>query len=161
MVNKKIGVVIGRFQTPYLHEGHKHLIDSAIEQTDELIIVLGDTVDGIVDDRNPYSYDDRVRLIFEDYPDVHIVVLEDIPNSDKLWSCDLDSKINEVILTMCDLSDDISLSEFKRYFGEIVNNVTLYHSRDSFKEYYCGVFDTYEIDEIKGVSATQIRENLK
>ncbi len=37
----KLSVVIGRFQTPYLHEGHKYVLDRAEEEGDGLLILVG------------------------------------------------------------------------------------------------------------------------
>ncbi len=35
------GVIIARFQTPFLHEGHKALIQSVKENHKKIVIVLG------------------------------------------------------------------------------------------------------------------------
>lgn len=39
----KTAVIIARFQTPYLHEGHKQLINQVTENHAKLIILLGDS----------------------------------------------------------------------------------------------------------------------
>ena len=41
MTNKPTGVIIARFQTPALHEGHLSLIRQVKQKHNRLIIVLG------------------------------------------------------------------------------------------------------------------------
>ena len=131
----KLGVIIGRFQTPYLHEGHCHLIDTAIANSDKVLIILGCTV--IRDKRNPYTFSDRELMISEMYPDVIISFIFDDPDN-MTWSKDLD--------------DIIAREEIK--------DVTLFGSRDSFVNcYLTGIHAYQHVTEIPGVSATKIREN--
>ena len=42
----KTAVIIARFQTPYLHEGHQNLISQVREAHSKLIILLGDKPPG-------------------------------------------------------------------------------------------------------------------
>lgn len=138
--NKKIGVVIGRFQTPFLHVGHRHLIDSANRENDVLVILVGTRVDEtIVDEKNPYSFEERETKIKEIYPNSIVLKLSDVPNNDVLWS----ENISKTILNI-----DTSYKE---------EDITLYHSRDSFVSHYLGILKTQEIPEISGISATEIR----
>ena len=39
--NTKIGVIVGRFQTPFLTDGHIDLIKTVLKENDKVIIVLG------------------------------------------------------------------------------------------------------------------------
>lgn len=36
-----VGVIVGRFQTPYLHEGHTKLIDEVIKKHTNTVIFIG------------------------------------------------------------------------------------------------------------------------
>lgn len=142
----RLGVIIGRFQTPYLHEGHKHLIDTAYNENNRVMILLGtksDSDGGTDDERNPYSFIERVVIVRKDYPDALIYKLTDVPEDDSVWS----QRVDEIIENVMDI--------------EGYNTATLYHSRDSFKDYYSGNITTVEVPQIVGVSSTQIREQIK
>lgn len=136
-MNKKLGVIVGRFQTPYLHEGHKKLIDTAIAENDIVLIMIACKKDRESDERNPYNYNQRKLIISQDYRNMHFGFIKD-HESDEYWSNQLDESIERPN-----------------------HDITLYHSRDSFKEVYSGKFPLKEVPEVPGVSATQIREKLK
>ena len=57
----KLGVIVGRFQTPYLHTGHMHLLTTALSENDEVLVVIGDR-EAQPTKRHPLSYTDRVGL---------------------------------------------------------------------------------------------------
>jgi bifunctional NMN adenylyltransferase/nudix hydrolase len=83
-----IGVIIARFQTPYLHEGHKALIDSVKKNHNKVVIVLGIApVRG--SRRNPLDFETRERMIKEEYKDLMVLPLPNHPFDDQ-WSQNLD-----------------------------------------------------------------------
>lgn len=127
-------VIAGRFQSPYIHEGHKHLIDTAIKECDTVIVLIGCTL--IVDERNKYSYEYRSQIIQELYPNIVISRIHD-EDTDELWSEQLDH-----LLKIVDFDD-----------------VVLYGSRDSFIPRYSGIHPTRYVEEIPGISATDIRNS--
>lgn len=138
MSKYRTSVVIGRWQTPYLHEGHRHLIDSAIneEGIDTTMIIIGCTKDNVRDERNPYTFQQRAEMIKEAYPHVLIGYVEDVAD-DVDWSREID-------YMLMDLRQPILMG-----------------SRDSFISHYKGYFPYKHIEEIPGISATQIRNQLK
>lgn len=135
-----IGFIVGRFQIPFLHEGHKHLIDNSLSLCDKLVIVLG--VSEKKDERNYLSYHYRRKIIKESYPGVEVTYIKDT-NSDKDWSKDLDFLV--------------------KHYGFLATDVLLFGSRDSFIKGYTGIYKKHYINipEIPGISATKIREELK
>lgn len=136
-MNKQTGVIIARFQTPYLHKGHLDLIDFVKNQHNKIVIVLGVApVKG--SKRNPYDFYTREKMIKAKYDDVIILPLSDHP-SDKVWSDNLDEL----------LTATFQLEKFK-----------LYGSRDSFIKYYEGRLQTEEFPEIESFSATEIRNEI-
>lgn len=139
----KLGICVGRWQVPELHEGHKKLIDQAIEENDTIAIVVCEG--NINDDRNPYTANERRIMIGNIYPDIQLITLLD-EHSDVDWSNTLDQYIQECL---------------EHIFGMVGAEVTLYHGRDSFKDYYSGIYTTKEIESIPGVSGTEIRKKLK
>lgn len=76
----KRGLVIGKFYPP--HRGHKHLIDTARSQTDELwVIVCGKR------EHTP-SGELRAAWLREIHPEVHVLCIDDKLDADdsKLWA---------------------------------------------------------------------------
>ncbi len=130
-----VGVIIARFQTPYLHEGHKALMSEVTNNHDKLIIVLG--VCPVRGSRkNPYDYFTREKMIKREYPEVIVLPLSDHP-SDTQWSDNLDN----ILLT-----------------AGPAEHFVLYGSRDSFIPYYSGRNKTIELPEHGGHNATELRK---
>ncbi|MBB3056683.1 NUDIX domain-containing protein [Mucilaginibacter gotjawali] len=131
----KTGVIIARFQTPYLHDGHKQLISQVEENHTKLVILLG--VSPLLGSRkNPYDYYTREKMIKKDYPEVIVLPVSDNP-SDKVWSDSIDSLLKSV------------------FPGE---QFCLYGSRDSFIPSYSGRFETIELPEHGDYNATELRK---
>jgi bifunctional NMN adenylyltransferase/nudix hydrolase len=132
-----IGVVIARFQSPYLHDGHKSLIQLVKKNHNKAVIVLG--ISPVLGSRkNPLDFHTREKMIKRDYPEVVVLPLPDHP-LDKKWSHNLDNL----------LLHSFPGSKFK-----------LYGSRDSFIPYYSGKFETVELPETGSHNATIIRDQL-
>jgi bifunctional NMN adenylyltransferase/nudix hydrolase len=132
-----IGVIIARFQSPYLHEGHKSLIDSVKKDHNKTIIVLG--VSPVLGSRkNPLDFHTREKMIKREYPEVVVLPLPDHP-LDSQWSQNLDGL----------LSNSFPGSKFK-----------LFGSRDSFIKYYTGNFKMVELPSSGTHNATLIREKI-
>lgn len=129
-----VGVIVARFQTPDLHDGHRNLIDYALSRHDRVIVLLGSTPGISVTRRNPLDYFTRELMIREAYPQVTVVPLADEP-TDLGWSRTLDSKVREI-------TD---------------KSVLLYGSRDSFIPYYKGEFQTVELEPSHNMSGTEAR----
>jgi cytidyltransferase-like protein len=135
----KLGVIIGRFQVPWLHPGHLHLIATAIRECDHVLILLGSSHK--IDDRNPYNVPERVRMIRRIFPQVMIETLWDIEGNDQSWSDSLDA-----------------WASIKRNQISCTESI-LYHSRDSFKDFYKGNNKLREVEEVPGYSGTKLRED--
>ena len=129
---KMVGVVIGRFQVSDLHNGHKHLIDYAKKENDELCILLGSS-GGNPTKRNPLSFDHRRDMIKSLYPKAKVFEILD----SKKWSEDLDNLLN---------------SNFKN------KKIRLYGSRDSFIKEYTGDLEKVFVKPVKSLSGTDIRD---
>jgi bifunctional NMN adenylyltransferase/nudix hydrolase len=132
-----IGVIIARFQSPYLHTGHRSIIESVTRNHNKTVIVLGvSPVRG--SRRDPLDYQTREKMIRAAYPEVVILPLPNHPLDNK-WSTNLDTL----------LSDSFPGSKFR-----------LYGSRDSFIPFYSGRFEVVELPETGSHSATIIREQI-
>lgn len=132
-----IGVIIARFQSPYLHEGHLSLIDSVSQKHNKTVIFLGvSPVRG--SRRNPLDFPTREKMIKQAYPNLYVLPLADHPLDTK-WSQNLDSM----------LANTFPGSKF-----------ILYGSRDSFINYYSGHAQVVELPEKGQHNSTLIREQL-
>lgn len=129
------GIIVARFQTPYLHDGHKALIQGVKEKHNQVVVVLG--VSPVkASKKNPLDYGTREKLIKECYPDIIVLPLHD-HSSDNVWSTNLDTLLNSV------------------FPGE---HMILYGSRDSFMSYYSGKLKVEEFPVYGKFNATEIRE---
>jgi bifunctional NMN adenylyltransferase/nudix hydrolase len=134
-----LGVIVGRFQTPYLHESHKALFDYVCSKHEKVVCYLGlSPILGTM--RNPMDFHQRMVMIQEVYPNVQCFYVKDCP-SNEVWVKRLDSMIADIKLPM--------------------QAPLLYGSRDSFIKTYeenGGSFDTEELESTSFISATQVRK---
>ena len=126
-----VGVLVGRFQVPELHQAHKELIGKIAGWHKKFLIVLGCSPT-LVSRHNPLDFQARKLMINSHYPDLPIVPLMDHPD-DHEWSKELDRRIREVFP---------------------VGTVTLYGGRDSFIPYYSGQFLCREVEPSAYVAAS-------
>lgn len=132
-----IGIIIARFQTPYLHKGHRSLIESVKAKHNKTIIVLGiSPVRG--SQHNPLDFPTRERMIKKEYADVVVLPLPDHP-LDTRWSQHLDTLLAETFPGM---------------------SFSLYGSRNSFISYYTGRNPVMELPPYGQHNATLIRAQI-
>lgn len=134
---KSTGVIVARFQTPFLHEGHKSLITHVLDRHNRVVVILGVApIKG--SKRNPYDFFTREKLIKSAFSDVVVLPIQDHPE-DKAWSTQLDQLL-------------------KSTFPQ--EDFLLYGSRDSFIACYHGRFITDEFPTIGNFKASVIRQDL-
>jgi len=145
MADKKregVGVVIGRFQVPWLHEGHKQILRYA-KRHQKLAILIG--IHPQINTRaDPLDYQTRHHMLWSELseptsPHNIILPLPDQP-TDELWSKNLDTILKSVFPT---------------------DKPFLYGGRDSFIPHYHGVNETIEVDmlDVDG-SGTDLRGSV-
>lgn len=132
----RIGIIVARFQTPYLHEGHIALVKYVKERNDKVIIFLGTTVTRLTQN-NPLDFETRKKMVLERFPEMIIHEFPDQKHNDK-WNEELDKLIDNL------------------HEGD---DIILYGSRDSFINHYKGKYRTETIQEISNVSATRLRSD--
>src|ERR1051325_9345005 len=71
-----VGVLVGRFQVPELHQAHKELIGKIAGWHKKFLIVLGCSPT-LVSRHNPLDFQARKLMINSHYPDLPIVPLMD------------------------------------------------------------------------------------
>jgi len=132
---KTTGVIVARFQTPYLHKGHTFLLDAIQSNHNKIVIVLGiSAVKGSI--RNPFDFYTREKMLKAYNPDLIILPLQD-HSSDEQWSINLDNLLRQTFPA---------------------ETFVLYGSRDCFIPYYSGHFEVQELPAAGNYSATSIRE---
>lgn len=136
---RTVGVIVGRFQTPELHAGHRYLIDTVRSLHQDVFVVLGSPRFEFPTTRDPMDFVTRRMMVRKVYPRgeyVEIDVLADC-GSDVIWSERLDALIAEAY----------------PHFEAV-----LYGSRDSFVPHYKGKWRTVELPSYQEVSATSLRD---
>lgn len=132
---KTTGVIVARFQSPYLHQGHRTLIDDISSSHNKIVSVVGITaIKG--SKRNPFDFYTREKMLRQYLPDMVVLPLSDHP-SDEVWSKNL---------------DNLLLSAFPH------EHFVLYGSRDSFIPYYTGKLEVKELPPAGQYSSTTIRQ---
>jgi bifunctional NMN adenylyltransferase/nudix hydrolase len=90
-----VAVLIGRFQ-PF-HRGHLHLLETALDRADHVLILLG-SHRCAPDTRNPWSSEEREEMIRASLPEslqerVEFLPLRDHLYSDNLWLAEVQQKV--------------------------------------------------------------------
>lgn len=117
-----IGVIVGRFQVPALHEAHQALIREVCARHNNRVIIFVGVSPTLCTKEHPLDYPTRKLMIESAFPNV--VVLPQMDQArDEVWSKNLDNAIRTVYP-----------------LGE----VCLYGGRDSFVKSYKGRFPAHE-----------------
>jgi bifunctional NMN adenylyltransferase/nudix hydrolase len=142
-------VFIGRFQ-PF-HNGHKAVIDEALKQAHEVVVVVGSSF-AARNIRNPFTFQERKAMIEAVYPPgrtdrgtrVKVVPVSDYPYDDNKWI----NAIQSIVTAAVPSAQDIGL---------------IGHSKDS-TSYYLNIFPKWknhvEVPNVAGINATDIRKHL-
>lgn len=138
-VKTDVGVIVGRFQTPYLHSQHIALLNTVQENHKKVILFLG--MSPLLSTENdPLPFEAREQMISKLYPDFIIGYIKDT-ESDEEWSKKLDQEI--------------------AFLTNPKQTVTIYGGRDSFISHYTGKFLTQELIQKNYISGTEIRNEVK
>lgn len=137
-------VFIGRF-SPF-HNGHKAVIEAALEQAKEVVVVVGSSF-AARNIRNPFTFEERKAMIKAVFPSdrVKVVPVSDYPYDDNKWVNAIQKVVDETL-------------------GPHFNDVGLIgHSKDH-TSYYLNIFPKWknhvEVPNVDGINATDIRVAL-
>ena len=133
------GVVVARFQTPRLTDGHRKLLNYVASKHTNLLIVLG-VRPATPSDVNPLPYTIRRDMVLSSYPDAVVVPMADM-SDDKEWSRTLDKLVR------------ISTSNA---------HATFYTGRGGFDSHYHGYISVehVQLDIPPEVNATSLRTTV-
>lgn len=135
--SKAVGVAVGRFQVPELHQGHLYLLMKAARRHKNLLIAVGCRT-GSPTKRDPLDFELRRLMISRLFPNAVIVPIFD-QTSNKRW---------------CEKLDELVEKEFPG------KKAVLYGSRDSFVQAYVGKFPTRFVRSVSIVSGTSVRSQV-
>lgn len=133
-----VGVLVGRFQVPSLHEAHKKLIQEVCNRHNNKVIVFVGVSPTLGTKENPLDFKCRKDMIEEAFPGIVVVPLADCLK-DEVWSKNLDSQIRTIYP---------------------MGSVCLYGGRDSFLKCYKGNFDAYEFPTHDYRPGKEVRETI-
>jgi len=134
-----VGIIIGRFQVENLHEGHRFIIGTALNNHRKVIIFVG--VPHITGTRSDcLDYPTRQRMLQQEFPDAVILPLTDCL-SDEEWSKSIDASVKTVYPN--------------------VTEAVLYGGRNSCSSYYHGIYKAIDVDSgINYKNASQQRADI-
>lgn len=138
-------VFIGRFQ-PF-HFGHKAIVDAALEQAKEVIVVVGSSF-AARNIRNPFTFEERKQMIKAVYPSdrVKVVPVCDYPYDDNKWVAAVQSVVYSAM----------------SYTPDPIRIGLIGHEKDG-TSFYLKIFPTWDnvaVPNVDGINATDIRNEI-
>ena len=138
-------VFIGRF-SPF-HNGHKSVIDEAIKQAKEVIVVVGSSF-AARNTRNPFTFEERKTMIKAVFPqeNVKVVPVSDYPYDDNKWVAAVQNVVNGAI----------------SWSADPIRIGLIGHEKDG-TSYYLKIFPTWgnvSVPNVDGINATDIRMSM-
>lgn len=133
-----VGVLVGRFQVPDLHDGHRDLIQTVLDDHDKVILFLGlSPLKASLN--NPLDFESRKQMVLDEFPEINVLYVNDV-HDDDLWSRTLDAQIKALIGPK--------------------QSVVMYGSRDSFIDHYTGAHPTALLEQETYFSGTEVRKDV-
>lgn len=131
-----LGVIIGRFQTPFPHLGHKYILNAVAERHEQVLVLIG-VHQSQPSKRNPLNYAVREAMLLGYNPNLITLPINDV-GSNEVWS----QRVDQIIA------------------GLGYDSAVLYGSRDAgFVGAYSGRFAVEILPSPSdNVSATALRE---
>ncbi len=134
-----VGVVLGRFQLPVLHEGHKALIREVQKRHDTVILVIASTP-VFLNRKNPLSGELRRALLETEFANQNVVVRELHNNpSNEVWSANFDRLLTETMTN---------------------TRFIIYGARDNSLKCYSGTHEKVSLNLNLPTSATDVRRKI-
>jgi bifunctional NMN adenylyltransferase/nudix hydrolase len=149
-------VFVGRF-SPF-HNGHKAVIDAALEKAKEVIVVVGSSF-AARNTRNPFTFEERKAMIDAVYADefnyagaqgsiktrrVKVVPVSDYPYDDNKWVAAVQNAVHGAI----------------SWSADPIRIGLIGHEKDG-TSYYLKIFPTWgnvSVPNVSGINATDIRK---
>jgi bifunctional NMN adenylyltransferase/nudix hydrolase len=138
-------VFVGRFQ-PF-HNGHKAIIDAALQRAKEVIVVVGSSF-AARSIRNPFTFQERKEMIKAVFPqdNVKVVPVSDYPYDDSKWVAAVQAIVYSTL----------------SYTPDSIKIGLIGHEKDG-TSFYLKIFPTWgsvSVPNVDGINATFIREKV-
>jgi len=140
-------VFIGRFQ-PF-HNGHQAVVEAAIKQAKEVIIVVGSSF-ASRNIRNPFTFEERRQMIKSVFPDnnVKVVPVSDYPYDDNKWVRAVQNVVHGAL----------------KWSADPIRIGLIGHEKDG-SSYYLKIFKplgwgNVSVVNVDGINATDIRKHI-
>ena len=154
----KIWILIWRLNPPHLW--HMRILNDSLKNNNKTILLLSSA--NIVDEKNPYSFQDRKKYIRSLYKNNLVIdYLDDFP-SDEDWIINIKTKLekiidnkDEIIFYGWDFKNDYAIKVLKRYYD------LLWFENIIFKEISRKDFTIVYDNKLIEVSSTKVRETIK
>ena len=148
---KEYDTMVSVMRAQPFHNGHKAVIDKALEHAKEVVIVLGSCFQPR-STKNPFTFEERKAMIKAVFPqgNVKVVPVMDYPYDDNAWVTAVQSVVRGAVASngWVDYPPKIGL---------------IGHSKDS-SSYYLKIFPDWrkhvEVENVDGINATDIRDKL-
>jgi bifunctional NMN adenylyltransferase/nudix hydrolase len=134
----EVGIIVGRFQCPFLHDGHLEILKHVVNSHPRVFVFLGQSPLKCTQ-HDPLDFNTRRAMIEQAFPEIEVHRIDDMGNNER-WTRELDRQIGLLI-------------------GP-TQTVVLYGSRDSFIPAYSGRFKTTALTPSRHVSASEIRKAI-
>ena len=137
-MKNNLAVVIGRFQP--LHKGHEHLIQQALEVSENVLILVGSANEPRTP-KNPWTFEERKKMILSTFSTVTVSPIQDHPYSDTDWVVEVQSVVQDCLkqkeIKGCDVvlvghhKDDSSyyLNHFPQWKFHETQFLSIYNSK--------------------------------
>lgn len=141
--NYKAAIIVGRFQAHRLHPGYCSIIKQSENLADSVHFIICDAY-RLGTKTDPLTFKDRAQVIRSRYSKYTF--------KDNCYSSLRDCQTNE------EWSSNLDTLVKKRYPNLKPEEITLVHSRDSFKKHYTGIYTLTELQEVPHYSSTDTRK---
>ena len=152
---QNLAVIVGRFQTPFLHEGYRNILDYVNKNYDNCVIFIG--CSEFKNKRNILPFE-IVKIMIEKNCDIdilkkiHFKKINDVVENNEKWNKNLDDSVINFI-------DKFNGNNPNKYID--IQMTKLIGSRDSFLETYNGKFKTEKLKPCSNFNSTEIRNSIE
>lgn len=138
-----LGVIVGRFQSPFMHHGYQRFFEFVKERHPKNRMVVLGVSPTLGTRRDPLDFETRSAMVLKADPTAIVKSIMD-RESDRTWSVALDKLVVEAF----------------PWTKKNLSKVVLYGGRDSFLPRYHGKFKTATFKSQLSVASTKIREQI-
>ncbi len=148
------GVIIGRFQP--LHNGHVELIREASRECDDVVLVIGSS--NVHDEANPFTFEERERMIKMVIGVIQTIPMEDVTDDDA-WVASVIENVPPFDIVYAGDEEDLKLWTGSRFKTKSIGRIGGIRGTDIRKK----IIDQDESwkDQVPAVLVDMIRTSIE